>query len=151
MVYRGYGATEALQRMHDEAIESRTRLQLERATEHQAQELEDAKIERELARSARRREEAANQVGHEIDTARRRQEAELADAAIRRDFDRGERERDEAQRLAQEVARDRAKREHLEALGKAGVDLTRLLTAGRPDQVLEVRGGSVPHVHLDRT
>ena len=80
----GYGATDALQRMHDEAIESRTRLQLERATEQQAQELEDAKIERELARSSRRREEAAAQVGHELATARRRQEAELADAAIRR-------------------------------------------------------------------
>lgn len=151
VVYRGYGATEALQRMHDEAIESRTRLQLERATEHQAQELEDAKIERELARAARRREEAAAQVGHEIETARRRQEAELADAAIRLGFERTERERDERQRIVLAGARDAGQREHLEALGKAGVDLTKLLTAGRADQVLEVRGGAVPHVHLDRT
>lgn len=148
VVYRGYGATEALQRMHDEAIESRTRLQLERATEQQAQELEDAKIERELARTARRREEASAQVGHEIETAHRRQAAELSDATTRLAFQRAERERDARQEIEVAAVRDAGQREHLEALARAGVDLTRLLTAGRPDQVLEVRGGGVPHVHL---
>jgi len=48
VVYRGYGAPRALQQMHDQAIESRTRLQLEKETEGQAQDLQDTKLEREL-------------------------------------------------------------------------------------------------------
>ena len=51
VVYRGYGAKASLEQMHDQAIESRTRLQLEKATEQQAQELEDLKLERDLARA----------------------------------------------------------------------------------------------------
>src|SRR5262249_599113 len=53
VVYRGYGATDALQRMHDQAIESRTRLQLEKATQQQAQQLEDYKLDQQLMRSAK--------------------------------------------------------------------------------------------------
>jgi hypothetical protein len=150
VVYRGYGATEALQRMHDEAIESRTRLQLERATEHQAQELEDVKLEREHTRAARRRTEEAAKVTHEIELARRKQEAELQDAEIRLAFQRAERDKDEKQRLATEAARDTGRRTHLEGMGKLGVDLTAWLTSGQADQVVELRthGGAIPHVHV---
>ncbi|MEQ1503705.1 MAG: hypothetical protein ABMB14_15810 [Myxococcota bacterium] len=150
VVYRGYGATEALQRMHDEAIESRTRLALERATEHQAQELEDGKLEREHARATRRRTEDAAQVAHAIDVARRRQEAELADAALRRAFDRAERDRDAAAVRSATEADRASERAHLEGLHALGVDLTRLLTQAPADQVIELRGGASPHVHLNR-
>ena len=38
---------------------------------------------------------------------------------------------------------------HLRELAAMGVDLTKLLTQGRADQVIEVRGGGgAPHVHL---
>jgi hypothetical protein len=150
VVYRGYGATEALQRMHDEAIESRTRLQLERATEHQAQELEDVKLDREHTRAARRRTEEAAKVTHEIELARRRQEAELQDAEVRLAFQRTEGAKDDQQRLAQEAAREAQSRTHLEGMGKLGVDLTAWLTCGQADQVVELRapGGAIPHVHL---
>lgn len=153
VVYRGYGATAALQRMHDEAIESRTRLALERATELQAQELEDAKQVREHARMARNRDQDAAQVGHDIDVARRRREAELADKAARRSFERSERARDDADALAAIDARREREHTHLAHLHGLGVDLTRLLTQGRADQVLEVRaaGGAVPHLHLPAT
>lgn len=152
VVYRGYGATEALQRMHDEAIESRTRLQLERATEHQAQELEDTKLDREHTRAARRRTEQAAAITHEIELARKRQEATLTDAELRLSFERGERERDSRSQLTLEAERDAAKRAHLEGLAKMGVDLTRWLTSNHPDQVVELRAsaGAVPHVHIDR-
>ena len=55
VVYRGYGAPPSLQQMHDAATESRTRLQLERATQQQAQELEDFKQERAMVRAGRER------------------------------------------------------------------------------------------------
>ena len=57
VVYRGYGAPERLQQMHDQAIEARTRLQLERATEQQAQDLENYKLDSQLARAGKRRAE----------------------------------------------------------------------------------------------
>lgn len=152
VVYRGYGATDALQRMHDEAIESRTRLQLERATEHQAQELEDAKLEREHTRAARRRTEEAAKVAHEIEVARRKQEAELHNAGVRLAFEREQRQQEEQQQIALEAARDAQKRAHLEGMAALGVDLTRWLTAHRADQVVELRasGGAIPHLHLSR-
>ncbi len=115
VVYRGYGAPPALQRLHDEATESRVRLQLERATQQQAQELEDFKLDRSLARAGQRREQA-------------RLDAEQA----------------EAQAAAQEVRQ----RKHLAELDALGVDLTALLTRGSAHQIIEVRGGGTPHVHL---
>ena len=58
VVYRGYGRPERLQQMHDQAIEARTRLQLERATEQQAQDLEDYRLDSQIARAAKRRRRA---------------------------------------------------------------------------------------------
>ena len=65
--------------MHDEAIEARTRLQLERATEQQAQELENYKLDAQIARAGKRRTEQSSEVGHDLDLARRRQESQLRD------------------------------------------------------------------------
>jgi hypothetical protein len=150
VVYRGYGATAALQRMHDEAIEAWTRLMLERATEQQAQELEDAKLEREHARAGRRRAEEDARVVHEIDLARRRQEAELADAGVRRAFDRDQQDLDATASRAATAAQRAVERAHLEGLKALGVELTQLLTQGRADKVVELRGNGIPHLHLDR-
>lgn len=126
VVYRGYGAPPALQRLHDEATESRVRLQLERATQQQAQELEDFKLDRTLQRAAKERSGAAE-----------RQEADLALARLRED---------QARDLA--AARQAAERAHLAELAALGVDLTALLTAGRPDRILEVRGAEGTHLHV---
>jgi len=57
VVYRGYGAPERLQQMHDQAIEARTRLQLDRATEQQAQDLEGFRLDSQLLRAGKRRVE----------------------------------------------------------------------------------------------
>ncbi|MDY3557123.1 hypothetical protein R5W24_006310, partial [Gemmata sp. JC717] len=78
VVYRGYDAPPRLQTMHDQAIEARTKLQLERATEQQAQDLEDFKLTAQMNRAARRRTEQAIEVDTEIDLTRKRQEAERA-------------------------------------------------------------------------
>jgi hypothetical protein len=78
VVYRGYDAPARLQAMHDQAIEARTKLQLERATEQQAQDLEDFKLTAQMNRATRRRTEQANEVDTEIEMARKRQEAERA-------------------------------------------------------------------------
>src|SRR5262249_23263662 len=78
VVYRGYGAADSLQQMHNQAIESRTKLQLERATEQQTQDLEDYKLNCQIARANNRRVEQAAEVAHDLELARRRHDAELS-------------------------------------------------------------------------
>ncbi|MBX2796056.1 MAG: hypothetical protein KTR31_00265 [Myxococcales bacterium] len=139
VVYRGYGAPPALQRLHDEASESRVRLQLERATEQQAQELEDFKLDRSLARAAKERERLSAEAQHKLALAEQQYES----ARRRRKLD-----ADQAEILS--AAAQERERKHYTELAGMGVDLTALLTKVSPDHVLEVRGGGTPHVHLNR-
>ncbi len=150
VVYRGYGAPPALQKMHDEAIQARTRLQFERQTEQQAQELSDFKLERQLTRAAKERSERTLDFDQKLALERLQQDAALATEAARRASERELADLDAQRTEALEAARDARQRAHLEALGALGVDLTALLTQGRADKVIEVRGASTPHVHLDR-
>jgi hypothetical protein len=151
VVYRGYGAPDRLQAMHDQALESRTKLQLERATEEQTQNLEDYKLNAMMNRAARRRTEQSIEVDTEIELANKRQDAERRQKESERDA-RREQQRRDAQ-MEQEIG-DRAddrQRLHLAALKELGVDLTAFLTQGRADRVIELRGKGVnPHLHLDR-
>lgn len=150
VVYRGYGAPPSLQQMHDQAIEARTRLQLDRATEQQAQELENYKLECQLQRAGKRRTEQTSEVEHDLQLAAKRGEAQMREAEAKRRFSRQERQRDAD--LQAEIRRneDARQREHLTALKEMGVDLTAYLTQGRADRVIELRGGVDPHIHLDR-
>jgi hypothetical protein len=138
VVYRGYGATDALQQMHDRAIEARTRLNLQRATEQQAQDLEDYKLDCQIARATKRRAEQTTEATHDLELSRQRQEAEL-------------RQKEAQFTLAREQRRlqDAQQREHLTALREMGVDLTAYLTQGRADRVIELRGNAAgTHLHL---
>lgn len=151
VVYRGYGAPDRLQAMHDQAIEARTKLQLERATEEQAQGLEDYKLNAQMNRATRRRTEQSVEVQTEIEMAQKRQEAEMRAKEGERTAAREQRRRDAESE--QEIRRqsDERTRQHLAALKEMGVDLTAFLTQGRADRVIELRGGNgvAPHLHLD--
>jgi hypothetical protein len=150
VVYRGYGAPESLQDMHNQAIESRTRLALERATYQQAQELEDFKLEREVLRAARQRGERAVELEQELELTRKRREAELTAEDAKQEIGRRQGLRSAEQRLKLDHERNNEQRAHLEALRALGVDLTALLTQGRADQVIELRGSSAgAHLHVD--
>jgi hypothetical protein len=136
--------------MHDQPIEARTRLQLDRATEQQAQDLENYKLDCQLARATKRRTEQVHEVEHDLALARTRQEAELRqrEAAL---ASQRESQRLEADlQLAIRKSQDEEQRHHLESLRTMEVDLTAFLTQARADQVIEFRGESRPHVHLDR-
>jgi hypothetical protein len=149
IVYRGYGAPESLQRMHDEAIEQRTRLQLERATQQQAQELEDFKLERHHARAGKQRTERDAEVAHTIEIARAEQDAAIARDGATRTFEREQDRSDRELRRAQTAQDDIRARTHFTALKELGVDLTALLTQARADQVIELRGETAQaHLHL---
>lgn len=149
VVYRGYGAPDSLQKMHDQAIEARTRLQLERATEQQAQDLEDYKLECQLARASKRRTEQASEVQHDLELDRHRGEAKRkereANAAFQLTREREKWDLREEFRRGENAQQE----EHLHALRDLGVDLTAYLTQARADRVIELRGGENTHVHLD--
>jgi hypothetical protein len=152
IVYRGYGAPDSLQRMHDEAIESRTKLQLERATEQQAQELQDFKLERQLARGQRERSEADAQARHDIEVQRLQREAQLQHSEREREFQRVQERKDHEQKQQLARVHKELERAHLSGLRELGVNLTELLTQGRADQIIELRGGSGPaHLHVKPT
>merc|ERR1719379_2192155 len=54
VVFRGYGAPQRLQKMHDDAIEQRTKLALQRETEEQEQQLQDMRLSRDEVRMRRK-------------------------------------------------------------------------------------------------
>ena len=149
VVYRGYGAADSLQQMHDQAIEARTRLQLERDTETQAQELENFKLESQMARAGKRRSEQTLEVEHELEMSGKRQAAEIqrrqADQAARRD------EEELAAQTQLQIQRneDLRRAEHLNTLAGLGVDLTAYLTQHRADRLIEIRGQGNPQLRFD--
>lgn len=149
VVFRGYGATESLQQMHDQAIESRTRLKLERATEQQAQELEDFRLERTLARTAKQRADKSAEVDQDLVMSKRRREAELDEQRARLQMAREQAALDAEADQRRQREKDTALRDHLAGLAAMGVGLEAYLTQGRADQVLELRGAATPHVHLE--
>jgi len=75
VVFRGYGAPTRLQKMHDDAIERRTKLALERENEDQEQHLLDMKLEHEQERQRKKREMEAEAKAHELKLQRGDHEA----------------------------------------------------------------------------
>lgn len=137
-VYRGYGAADSLQQMHDQAIEARTRLQLERATEQQAQDLENYKLDCQIDRAEKRRTEQGAEVTHDLELSEQRKRSAREQKALEAELQANIRRQSEQQQ-----------QEHLRALQELGVDLTAYLTQGRADRIIEVRGnGTSPHIHL---
>lgn len=151
VVYRGYGAPESLQQMHNQAIEARTRLQLERANEQQAQDLENYKLDCQLNRASKRRSEQTAEVEHELLMTQKKQEANRQEHTARHEQILEQRQKEREQELELRTRQHHQEREQLDALKNLGVDLTAYLTQSRADRVIELRGGGVgTHVHLDQ-
>merc|ERR1712151_297746 len=125
VVFRGYGAPQRLQKMHDDAIERRTKLALDRENEDQEQKVQDMKLAREEER------------------LRKRQKMEKETKAHEREL---QREAYEAQQ--KEILRDRQSRlEHLmnmkDSIGLSGDQLASYLLAseqGPPGKVIQIQG-----------
>ena len=147
-------ATEQLihyKKMHDQAIEASTRLQLDRATEEQSQELEDYRLESQLKRATMRRHEQTSEIEHSLDMEEKKRTADLLHAQRQVDFERARRDADDQQKQAALRRNHQIQQEHLASLRELGVDLTSYLTQHRADQVIELRGQSTsPHLHIDR-
>merc|ERR1719379_3129993 len=75
VVFRGYGAPQRLQKMHDDAIEQRTKLALDRENEDQEQRLQDMKLEHEEERLKKRSQMEMETAEHERKLQRSTHEA----------------------------------------------------------------------------
>jgi len=150
VVFRGYAAPPAIQQMHDQAIQARTKLQLDRATEEQAQDLENYKLDSQINRATKRRTEQSTELEHELELSRRRDENQRALWQAQQEQQREQRRREGEQQLELRRRGDAEQREHLASLREFGVDLTAFLTQGRADRVIELRGNAAgTHVHVE--
>jgi len=144
VVFRGYMAPQRLQKMHDDAIERRTRLVLERESELQEQKLKDERLAKEEERE-------------KIKRSMQLAEAEHAAAMQRTEFVARQKELAEAadQETALAEKRQSAELGHLaqmqERLGLQGADMAGLLVArshGTPAKLIQIVGESKPIVQL---
>lgn len=151
VVYRGYGAPGALQKMHEQAMEARTKLQLEKATEEQAQKLQDFKLEKDIYRTEKESESRAKQLEQELELRRKKQVASLESQKSQKEFERVQAKLDEEQALHLNEEQNQRREQHLQNLKELGVDLTKYLTQNRADKIIELRGQGVkPHIHLPK-
>lgn len=153
IVYRGYSTSHALEAMHGQAIETRTRLKLERETENQAQELADFKQHREAQRAVQQRNQEKAQELHDMEKLQHRHEQQLRLTQERRDAERAQVKADTLQQMTLQKDAHQLWLDTLQTLKDMGVDLSAYLTQGRADQVIELRGNSGsgdthPHLHL---
>merc|ERR1712059_232762 len=85
VVFRGYSAPQALQRMHDNAIEQRTAMKLAKEAEEEQQSLEDFKLQKDAARAAQQQELEMKKLEHDI--ALKQKSAESENAIKRMELD----------------------------------------------------------------
>eukprot|EP00406_Dinophysis_acuminata_P073216 CAMPEP_0179264020 /NCGR_PEP_ID=MMETSP0797-20121207/28176_1 /TAXON_ID=47934 /ORGANISM="Dinophysis acuminata, Strain DAEP01" /LENGTH=504 /DNA_ID=CAMNT_0020972191 /DNA_START=51 /DNA_END=1562 /DNA_ORIENTATION=- len=87
VVFRGYGAPQRLQKMHDDAIERRTKLALDRENEEQEQKMQDMKTAREEERLRKRQKMEKETRLHELELQQQAHDAKqqqvLADRQAR--------------------------------------------------------------------
>merc|ERR1712176_858845 len=76
VVFRGYGAPPRLQKMHDDAIERRTQLGLERENVEQEQQMQDMKLSREEERLRKKQKMEKETRAHERELQRAAHEAQ---------------------------------------------------------------------------
>lgn len=85
VVFRGYGAPARLQKMHDDAIERRTKLILERENEAQEQQMLDMKLQCQEERSRKHRQMEMETKEHERKLQRANHEAKQKEMFEERD------------------------------------------------------------------
>jgi len=147
IVFRGYGAPPQLQTMHDDAIQRRTRLILDRESSEQEQALQDMKLQREESRIRIKRQMDADAKRHELEMQKeaKAHAREMQQLAHEADL--------EAQRAKTQAALDShnasaaAELEQLarmqKELGLSSDQLGAYLTAkiqGKPEKLVQISG-----------
>jgi len=138
IVYRGYHSSDKLQMMHDEAIESRTKLKLDSETEHQALELEDLRLKRKQERELVVQQIEIENMKHEVWKSQQQIDQRLKEESSSHDLQLKHKKETNEEDIA-----------FLQRLSQLNVNLTQYLTAQyqRPDKVLRIEN-TTPDVNL---
>ena len=118
VVYRGYHANDSLQKMHDEAIEMRTRMRLDAEGQHQLQEVENLKLRAEAERSKAKMEMEETWKKHQQHLRRLENEQRLEEQRL-----------EAQQKLEQEAAKNAADLGKWRAMRDLGIDVTQVIVA----------------------
>ena len=161
VVYRGYKANDKLQEMHNNAIETRTRLKLEAETESQAQELADLKLQREAQRDLQKQEMEQKSQQHKLkleklvheETLRKleaEQKSELTAKQNSNELELRHLQAANAEEVKHLQATNSEKVNYLKAIEGMQVDLTRYLVAQyqNPDKLIRIADDKSPQLHL---
>eukprot|EP00927_Polykrikos_kofoidii_P004058 TRINITY_DN11610_c0_g1_i1.p1 TRINITY_DN11610_c0_g1~~TRINITY_DN11610_c0_g1_i1.p1 ORF type:complete len:512 (-),score=61.81 TRINITY_DN11610_c0_g1_i1:364-1800(-) len=172
VVFRGYLASEQLQEMHDQAIQKRTKLVLEKESQVQEHDLKDFKLKRDseraerladfgLQRARQRQELQKEQTRHKEAIVDLRARSELERDRVKQQHRLLAEDESRAQSLRHQQQSNTANMDYYSALRNLGVDLSKYLTVvarGAPHRVIEVdctsTGGSIPtqlHLHSEDT
>jgi len=162
VVFRGYEASNKLQQMHDQAIETRTEMRLTTESEEQQQNLHDFRQDKEQERALRERQEEERTKHHLLHMENLEQEAKLNDwqRDTRAKLAAEREEEEQKQALSQQQAslqleaqkqHLRAYEDHYERLDELGVDLTQHLSQ-KADKVIRLEapaGNPMPQLHMN--
>ncbi|GFO33634.1 type ii secretion system (t2ss), protein e, n-terminal domain, partial [Plakobranchus ocellatus] len=127
VVFRGYHASDQLQEMQNNAIETRTKLRLMREIEDQEQKLAALKLDRQQQRSSIQQEMALKRQAHKqkLEELKQQHKLEMDEMVLAQQL---ELESQEYQaRLESQKAEDSHKLVHLANLAKLNVDLTKVV------------------------
>ena len=150
VVYRGYEAGKALQEMHDNAIEIRTKLKLEAETENQAQELIDMKLAKEVERQKQKQDMEKEKTVHEQKLKALEKEEMLRLDKITHDQKLDQQKQENALKIDHLKAQNHEQLEYYQGMKEAGVDITRYLVAQyqNPDKIIRFENAEKPQLHL---
>lgn len=150
VVYRGYYASDKLQLMHDNAIETRTKLHLESETERQAQELADMKLERETGRAEKRQKLEENEIKHKNHLVQLGHEEKIRQKKIEFETElAGTREKNKVE-LQKRKDVNQEDKDFLGAIKGLGADVTQYLVARyqTPQKLIRIDTAEKPQLHV---
>ncbi len=150
VVYRGYFASTKLQAMHDNAIETRTKLQLEAETEEQAQELADLKLTREAERAKERRAMEEAEIQHKNALARLMHEEGIREKQLEQETELNSLRKRHDVEFEHKQAMNGEEEEFLKALRGLEVDVTKYLVAQHQvaEKLIRIDTATPPQLHV---
>ncbi|MBC7474552.1 MAG: hypothetical protein H7263_09700 [Candidatus Sericytochromatia bacterium] len=150
VVYRGYTATARLQEMHNNAIETRTRLKLESETQEQEQNIADLKLEKESARSFKRRVMEETEINHENKISRLASEEKLSQDKLINQSKYEDLRTINQINIEHKLLTNKEQETFLKTIKELDVDLTKYLVAQyyTADKLIKIDSDSKPQLHL---
>lgn len=144
VVYRGYHASDQMQEMQNNAIESRTRLRLEGEMEDMHQNLTSLKLNKEEARAGLKKQMEASRLQHKQRMEQLKQQHELEQQQLRHTQNLELRSVETAARLERDKEDDERKLDFLTRLSELNVNVTDyLVSQENPAPAKQIRVTSV--------